>query len=263
MCFYYAIVKTNAASLIKNRVTDATQLEMFQEYHIVSGFGHPVMPVITGEKPGIVQCFHWGYIPGRTRNREQAEQFLKSYNTLNAKGETLFSSRLYSEAAIKRRCLVLCSGFFEWRHQNVKGKSKPEKYPFYITLRNDELFVFGGVWDSFTDKETGEVYNTYSIITTEANPLMAVVHNSKNRMPLIIDPADATKWLDPNTSENEITALIKPFDTKKMRANPIRKINPFMLDKSNTPEVTAYYPYPELIEILDPEMFYLNLADER
>ncbi|HPR31458.1 MAG TPA: SOS response-associated peptidase [Prolixibacteraceae bacterium] len=196
MCFYYAIVKTNASTLIRNKVIDATQLEMFQEYHIVSGFGYPVMPIVTGQKPGMVQNFHWGYIPGHTQTREQAELFIKSYNTLNAKGETLFESRLYGEAALKRRCLVLCSGFFEWRHQKGTGKAKPEKYPFYITLRNEELFVFGGVWDSFTDRQTGEVYNTYSIITTEANPLMSVVHNSKNRMPLIIDPANAAEWLD-------------------------------------------------------------------
>ncbi|MCF8358790.1 MAG: SOS response-associated peptidase [Prolixibacteraceae bacterium] len=262
MCFYYAIVKTNASTLVKEKVIDGTQLDMFKEYHIVSGFGHPVMPVITSEKPGVVQNFHWGYIPGHIRSREQAEQFTKSYNTLNAKGETLFKSRLYAEAAQKRRCLVLCSGFFEWRHQKKAGKAKPEKYPFYITLRNDELFVFGGIWDSFTDKETGEVFNTYSIITTEANPLMSVVHNSKNRMPLIIDPAKAEKWLNPETPREDIVALIKPFDAKKMRANPIRKINPFMLNKSNTPDVIAYYPYPELTEILDPEMFYLNLSDE-
>ncbi len=255
MCFYYAITKTNAKTLIEKKVVDAKQLEVFDNKYIVSGFNHPAMPVISNDKPDKVQFFYWGLVPKHTKSKEQADEFIKKYNTLNAKGETIFESRVYREPILKNRCLVLCSGFFEWRHRKVEGKKKTEKYPFYITLKNNEMFVFGGVWESFVDQQTGEVIHSYSIITTEANEMMAIVHNSKKRMPLIIDPEKAMKWLDPNLTRIEIQSYIKPFDTKQMKARPIAKINPFMLQNYTSKDLIAYYYYPELADILSSDSF--------
>jgi putative SOS response-associated peptidase YedK len=255
MCFYYALVKVRARALIENKIVDEKQLEMFDDKFIVSGFDHPQMPVITNENPEAVQRFYWGFVPNHMTSKERADEFVQKYNTLNAKGETIFERQTFKEAIKRKRCLVLCSGFFEWRHQKVEGKKKAEKYPFYITLKNNEMFVFGGVWDSFTDRETGEVFNTFSIVTTQANDLMEVVHNSKMRMPLIIDPEKAMNWLSDDLSDDEIKSFIKPFDPKQMKAKPIAKINPFVLKNFDNPSVTAYYQYPELMEILPKEFF--------
>ena len=177
---------------------------------------------------------------------------------MNAKGESLFERKIFKDVIQNKRCLVLCSGFFEWRHKKTEGKKKTEKYPFYVTLKNNEMFVFGGVWDSFTDYETGEIYNTFSIITTEANDIMEIVHNSKKRMPLIIDPDKAMDWLKPDLSINEIKTFIKPFDTKQMKAKSIAKINPFMLKNHDHPSVTAYYNYPELQDVLGSDYFEMD-----
>ncbi len=250
MCFYYQIAKTNAKTLIEKKVVDEKQLDVFDDKLIVSGFNHPAMPVIASNKPEIVQHYYWGLVPKHTRSKEQADEFIQKYNTLNAKGETIFHSRVYKEPILKKRCLVLCSGFFEWRHRKVEGKKKTEKYPFYITMKNEEMFVFGGVWESFVDQNTGEVIHTYSIITTEANKIMSIVHNSKKRMPLILDPDDAMKWLNPDLNEHEIKEFIKPFNTEQLKARPIGKINPTMLDTYDSKEFLAYYHYPELIDIL-------------
>lgn len=255
MCFYYAIAKTNARTLIENKVLDAEQLDVFDDKYIVSGFSHPSMPVISNDKPGKIQQFYWGLVPKHTQSKEQADEFIKKYNTLNAKGETIFESRIYKEPILKKRCLVLCSGFFEWRHRKVEGKKKTEKYPFYITLKNNEMFVFGGIWESFVDQQTGEVFHTYSIITTEANELMSIVHNAKQRMPLIINPERAMKWLDPNLSKKEIQSFINPFDANQMKARPIAKINPFMIQNYTTEDFMAYYYYPELADILSSDSF--------
>ena len=82
---------------------------------------------------------------------------------------------------------------------------------------------------------------------------MEIVHNSKKRMPLIIDPEKAMEWLSPDLSEEKIKGFIKPFDPKQMKAKPIAKINPFILKIFDNPSVTAYYQYPELMDILPSE----------
>ncbi len=248
MCFYYAIVKTDAKSLVQNRIVKEEQLELFQEKQFVKGFDYPMMPVISNNQPEQIQFFRWGFVPPHIRFKQKANDFLSQYNTLNAKAETIFKSRLFGEAVKRKRCLVLCSGFFEWRHKNP-GKKGTEKYPFYVTLKDEGMFVFGGIWEQFTDAPTGEIISTYAIITTPANELMELVHNSKKRMPLIIPPDIALDWLNPKLSEKEIRAFFRPFDATKLKARPIKKINPRLTYK-NEPGITVYYQYDELTALL-------------
>lgn len=85
------------------------------------------------------------------------------------------------------------------------------------------MFVFGGIYGKFTDRATGEIINTYAIITTPANEMMELVHNTKKRMPLIIEPENALKWLDPDLSDIEIKSFLKPYDSDKLKATPIKK----------------------------------------
>ena len=171
MCFYYAVVKTDAGALVKNGIIKAEQLELFAERSFVKGFDFPLMPVIGSDQPEHIRMFRWGFVPPHISSEDKAREFLQQYNTLNAKAETLFESRLYAEAIRKQRCLVLCSGFFEWRHKNP-GNKNSEKYPFYVTLKDDGMFVFGGIWEQHADRATGEIQFTYAIINTAATPLM-------------------------------------------------------------------------------------------
>jgi putative SOS response-associated peptidase YedK len=255
MCFYYAILKTDAKVLIANRIITEEQLNLFPEKKMVNGFDYPYMPVIASNKPDEIQMFRWGFVPPHIYSVQKAREFLTHYNTLNAKSESLFESRLYGESIMKRRCLILCSGFFEWRHKDPTKKN-PEKYPFYVSLKDEGMFVFGGIWESFTITETGESIKTYAIITTPANPLMELVHNSKKRMPLILGPEDATKWLDNHLNQEEIKSLIKPFDASKLKAIPIRRMNP-RINIGEEKGFNIYYHYEELTPLLKqyPEYF--------
>jgi hypothetical protein len=74
---------------------------------------------------------------------------------------------------------------------------------------------------------------------------MELVHNTKKRMPLIIDPENAMKWLDSNLSDEEIKSYFNPFDSSKLKATPIKNINP-RLQYDNDPGITVYYHYQEL-----------------
>ncbi len=256
MCFYYAVVKVNADRLIDNQLIREEQLKMFPDQYFVNGFEFPLIPVISDTVPGKIQRFRWGMVPATTHSEDQAREFLKKYNTLNARTESIFESRIYGPSIREKRCLVLCSGFFEWRHREPGKKGTP-KYPFYVTLKDDSMFVFAGVWNAFTDRETGEIIQTYSILTTPANSRMALIHNSKKRMPLIIPPEKAMEWLSSGLNEQRIRDFFNPFDPSRMKARPIARINPYLTESNNNPEVVAYYEYQELSELIQahPDFF--------
>jgi putative SOS response-associated peptidase YedK len=79
-------------------------------------------------------------------------------------------------------------------------KGKKKKYE--LRLHNEELFAFAGLYSHWIDKETGEIKNTYMILTTEANPLLAEIHNHKKRMPVVLKREEESKWLNHEPIEN-------------------------------------------------------------
>lgn len=203
-----------------------------------SGFSHPLWPVLTTEKPNEFQLFRWGLIPKWTPNPDLAKQF--RVNNLNSKSETIFEKRSFSGPIKKQRCLIPVTGFFEWRDINKK------KYPYHIQLKDEDIFCLGGIYDEWADKETGEIINTFSIVTTEANPLMAKIHNLKLRMPLILTKDIAKNWLDPDLSEEQIKKMMRPLDEKSMKAYTISKRITSRTQDPNSPETLVPYNYPEL-----------------
>ena len=257
MCFYYAVVKVNASRLFANNLIREEQLTLFPDKYFVNGFEFPLMPVIADNRPEEIQMFHWGLVPASTRSKADALDFLRKYNTLNARVETIFESRMYIRLIVERRCLVLCSGFFEWRHKDP-GKKNTPKYPFYVTMKDEGMFVFAGVWNQFSDRETGEVIPTYSILTTQANDMMEMVHNSKKRMPLILPPEHAMEWLSPGNNENSIKRFFIPFNPSEMKARPISRINPFLSAANDNPGINAYYEYGELDELIKTHPDYFE-----
>lgn len=243
MCFYYSITKKSVNALVKGQIIKDDQLSLFNDQFIVNGFEHPLMPVITDEKPEEVQYFKWGFMPGKVKTLELGTEFLNKYNTLNAKAEDIENSRLYGDSFMHRRCLVLCSGFFEWR------KVKNEKIPYYITLKNDELFVFAGIWNRTTD-DRGKTMDSYAILTIEANELLSQIHNTKCRMPLILSPDDANKWISPGLSPEELGKIIKAIPSNEFKAYTIKKFLPSQSHILNSADIIAYYNYPHIPDII-------------
>lgn len=244
MCFYYAIVKKNPKALIKSGLVNAKQLSMFDDHFLINGFEHPSMPVITDSNPQEINFFRWGFVPANVTSEAEAASFLKSYNTLNANSDKIFESKIYSEPVLTKRCLVLCSGFFEWR--KVKGK----KIPYYITLKDDSLFAFAGIWSSWTD-ESGKLSSTYAILTSDANELMAEVHNTKKRMPVILSPENAKKWIEKDLNQDQIRELFAQIPSSSLKAFTIKNFLPLAKNGKVDSDIIAYYNYPGLSELFD------------
>jgi putative SOS response-associated peptidase YedK len=79
-------------------------------------------------------------------------------------------------------------GFFEWKA--IKGQKA--KQPYAIAMKNGSPFGIGGLWENWRDATSGEWIRTFAIITTDANELVAEIHD---RMPLILASGDCTRWL--------------------------------------------------------------------
>lgn len=184
--------------------------------YFLSGFDRPLLPVITAvinqENPTYqLSAMHWGLVPHWCKSVQQAEEL--SVYGLNARCETLTEKPLFRDAWKSQPCLIPVSGFFEWQ---TIGK---RKQPHFIYGADDGPMLFAGFYAQWTDTETGELKQSYTIITTEANAMMRDIHNVKLRMPVILDTAQAKLYLQGDASLRE--KFLKPCGEGLLKAHPV------------------------------------------
>jgi len=165
------------------------------------------LPVVANNKPDRIQHFRWGLIPQWAKDAKIGSKMI------NARAETLHEKPAYKKLLSRKRCLVIADGFYEWK----KTSSGPQ--PYRITLKNEALFSFAGLWDEWVSGD-GEVIDSFSIITTEANDLMKKIHD---RMPVILKKEDEKKWLDAGLSADDAKVLLQPYEPIEMKAYPVSK----------------------------------------
>ncbi|MBD1385845.1 SOS response-associated peptidase family protein [Mucilaginibacter rigui] len=271
MCYYNGQKVTRAEYIRLKSLEKAVSKFSFLDKGVINGFnGTPVAVLIPTEDRtnfDIVQM-EWGLLPPHVKNREEVLRFRNGYKdektgkwktgytTLNAKHENLFinewgKTSMFAEAARERRCLLLSTGFFEWQHIYRKHKKTgenlktPDKYPYYINLPEHDYFFMAGIWQPWTDKETGEHVNTLAITTTNANHLMKQVHNSKERMPTILNDDLAWEWMmSDSLSDERIQEIASTqYPTELMSACTITKEFQALLDPT---EPFTYADLPAL-----------------
>lgn len=187
MCGRYSLVTSgqalNDTFEIKNDI-DPEKLERHQiapsdKQHAVTA---PV--VLQNEEERTLRSMTWPLIP------HWAKGELTRYGTHNARSETAAEKPAFRQAwKQQQRCLVPATGFFEW--QIVEDQTT--KQPWFITLKRP-LFAMAGLWDASTDDQ-GQTMHSFTILTVDANPLMAEIHNTRKRMPVILQPKQHTTWL--------------------------------------------------------------------
>jgi putative SOS response-associated peptidase YedK len=238
MCYYSSI--SVGFKILETRFgVKFVQTESYQPIYSASAFTFPLMPVITNETPEQISLLRWGLIPYWVKGEAVALRL--RLQALNARSETVFTRPMFRHSIRAKRCLVVADGFFEWQHVNNK------RYPYYIRLKDHQPFAFAGIWDKWQDRES-EV-STFSIITTEANPLLAQIHNTKRRMPVILPGENEKKWLDNTLDIKDIGAMLQPYEGE-MEAYPVdRSISRLGLNTSN-PSVLEKKQYPDLPPIV-------------
>jgi putative SOS response-associated peptidase YedK len=223
---------------------DAIQVKTIPVYYD-TGFNHPDIPVITHDKPDSLQLFGWGLIPFWVKDPKKAVEL--SNRTLNARGEEIFQKPSFRNSAVKKRCLILVDGFFEYHWY------KDKSYPFYITMKDGLPMLLGGLWETWHYKPADMVRSTCSIVTTRANSLMEYIHNKPKgsegpRMPLIIPGGGEKKWLMPvedKIDREEVQELIRPFDETMLEYYTVPKLKG-KEGVGNAPEAIKRLSYPEL-----------------
>ena len=203
--------------------------DRYQPSYYYHAFSLPELPAICSGSPGTVQLLRWGLIPSWIRNPDDAKEI--RYKTFNARAESVNSKPSYSKSFRSRRCIIPVKGFFEWQH------SGNEKIPWYIWHAGEEIFSIAGVYDSWVETNTGETLDTFSIITTDANDLLAVIHNSKKRMPVILDRDGETRWISTDTSPEEALSLLKPCRSEILKAHTVSDLVNNQKANRNSPEV--------------------------
>lgn len=236
MCFHYSLTKERTEIEIQLGVNWDDDWE---PVNYVNGFNFPLMPVISQKQPGQVQLFHWGLVPHWIKTAAEAKKIRTQ--TLNARSETVFEKPSFRSYIANNRCLVIADGFFEWMDLNGK------KYPHYIYMNAKTTLCFAGIYASWVDKETGELLNTYSMLTSAANPMMAKIHNGKERMPVIVSPDRYKEWLNPGLSKEGIQSFFTPYPDSNMQNHSISKLITSRKDNPNVPEVQEPFTYPELL----------------
>ena len=185
MC-YHIKIENSIKNIEKRFNAKYVAKEELNSQKYINGFSLPQIPVITNEKPNEIQLLYWGLIPHWIKNYNDAQQI--RLKTLNARSETIAEKPSYKKLINKNHCLVIADGFYEWRSEgNIKNR--------YLIQKDDKkLFAFAGIWDSWRNKENGEMINSFSIITQEANEFMSYIHNVKKRQPVILSKSDEKRW---------------------------------------------------------------------
>jgi putative SOS response-associated peptidase YedK len=123
---------------------------------------------------------------------------------INAKAETIWNVPMFRDAIRTDRVLIPAESVVEWQHQPDKTKKK-----FELWFDGDPIFSFAGI--ARECEINGQTRRCVVIITTKPNDVFKVIHNSKERQPVVIRAADYAKWLDNDTSFGEINRLMQPL----------------------------------------------------
>ena len=190
--------------------------------HHVSGFSHPKLFIYTDESPDVPVVATWGLIPRWVKDEAGKKKIWNS--TLNARGETIFEKPSFRFSAEHQRCLIYIDGFYEHHHFNNNT------YPFYIYRKDGKPMILAGLWSEWTNDE-GETVKSFSIVTTEGNPMMAKIHNNPKlegpRMPLIFPEELADQWLQPISEALDkqlIQDLILSYPEEELAYHTVAKL---------------------------------------
>jgi putative SOS response-associated peptidase YedK len=167
-----------------------------------------VLVVARGTEGPALGTMKWGLVPWFATDPKSGVR------AINARAETLATTRTFREPFERRRCLVVADGFYEWK------KVGDERQPYYIRLRSRRPFAFAGLWDRWKPKDGGAPLTSCAIVTCAPNGLMAPVHD---RMPVIVPPDARELWLTRDTPSAELSAVLRPYPDDEMEIYAVSK----------------------------------------
>jgi len=202
----------------------------------------PILVIIASERrePGSnlperhALLVRWGFMPGWVKNPRSFPQLI------NARAETAVDKAAFRAAMRHRRILVPASGFYEWRRppKGTRGSSQA----YWVRPRRGRLIAFAGLMETWSSADGSEI-DTAAILTTGANEAVSHIHN---RMPVVVQPEDFSRWLDCRTQEpRDVVDLLSPAPADYFEAIPVSdKVNAVANTGPEIQEEVATEPAP-------------------
>jgi putative SOS response-associated peptidase YedK len=176
--------------------------------------------VITDKNPRIIQDFIFGFTPTWADklkyiiNARAEGDHNKENSPDYTGGKGIINKPFFRKAIRSQRCLVIADSFIE----STGKKELKKSYNVYLKEYVNPI-AFAGIWDTWQNKETGEIHDTFAIITTRPNQLMLKIPHE--RMPVILKPSMFSRYLSTKSPLSDITAMLEPYPAKDMNAYEI------------------------------------------
>jgi putative SOS response-associated peptidase YedK len=220
MCGRYATTRSSADLSRLFEAFDETEGAVPADYNVAPTDKVPIVRVSASRAARVLTVARWGLVP------PWADDPRVGARLINARSETVASSRAYAQAFQRRRCLVPADGWYEWT------RSPTGKQAFYMCAEN---LTFGGIWSVKGDRLT------FSVITLPSRGELSKVHD---RMPLLLPPDRWQDWLTATASED----LLTPAGDDYLSAIEIRAVGSAVGNVRNDG--------PELIEPIEVGLLF-------
>ena len=178
-------------------------LEFAPHYNIAPSQSVPV--IVKSDRGNEAKLMKWGLVPSWAPDPSIGNRMI------NARAETLLEKPSFKRLVSERRCIIPADGFYEWRREGNR------KVSVWIHLKKKEPFAFAGLWNEWRDRDSRNVLDTFTIITTDPNPLMRPIHD---RMPVIYDREMGHQWLEHDYGDSApvLAAVLRPWPSEPMEA---------------------------------------------
>lgn len=159
--------------------------------------------------------FRWGLVPPWATDPAAGARMI------NARAESVDRRPAFRQALARRRCIIPADAFYEWQPRPGPGGLRGPKLPWAVVRRDGRCMAFAGLWEVWRDPASGNAapLRTCAIITTEANAVVAPIHN---RMPVVLPEEAWSIWLDPAIEDPALlTGLLVPAPADWFEAYPV------------------------------------------
>jgi putative SOS response-associated peptidase YedK len=239
MCGRYASTRSAIGLSTLFEALDQTDGELAVAYNVAPTDPVPIVRRASRVNQRVLSVGRWGLIPAWSADAAGAARMI------NARSESITTSRAFAHSFAQRRCLVPAEGWYEWLRQ---GRAKQ---PYFMTREDGNVLAFGGIWSAWTGP-AGRLL-TFSIITLPARGDLAFVHG---RMPLVLEPRvweewlttqDAVALLNPPAAEYLAGIALRPVSTA---VNDVRNDGPALIEEAAVPPLEK-----STVEIVEPTLF--------
>jgi putative SOS response-associated peptidase YedK len=237
MCGRYELHTHPAAIALAFALPHAPSFE--PSYNIAPMSDVPVVRIGADGRRELVRM-RWGFVPRWAKDPSIGNRMI------NARGETLPDKPTFRMAFRRHRCLLPADGFYEWHALPGPPGEPARKQPLHIGMKDGEPFGLAGLFERWMSPD-GEVLDTCTIVTTEANALLAPVHD---RMPLIVPREHFARWLDPR--KGDVRDLVVPYPAERMTHYPV-----------STRVNSVRHDDPKIIECVEPMTPHADVAQQR